>query len=439
MLTLAAPDSAIALVRSDGSELTYGELRAERTMVASKLRGAGTVGIAIHDPARFVVAALGAWEAGAAVVPLLHQADELASRTRVRALIDEQLDVHERSGAPLDPRVGLVLFTSGSSGPPKAVLLSREGILANVEAILSYLPVKTFPRTAIVLPLGYSYALVGQVLTTLKAGGTLLLLGDLHYPPLQLEAMARLDADGLSSVSTSLTLLARAAGEGGAKPRLGYVASAGGPLLPSTVAAVRAAFPGARLFNQYGLTEASPRVAAISDAEPEFERGSVGRALPGVNVSIDREGEIVVRGPSVMLGYLDDPAGTARVLSSDGALRTGDAGRIDANGYLYVDGRNDGVVKCGGERVSVDDVAGEIKAWVADAAVIAVADEILGARLVAFVEAGESALPRLRKALREKLSPAKRPTRIVALDSLPRRPSGKIDLAALKALAESKR
>src|SRR5262249_22326873 len=160
-------------------------------------------------------------------------------------------------------------------------LLSRAGIETNVEAILSYLPVREHPRTAVVLPLSYSYALVGQVLTTLRAGGTLLLLGDLAYPPLQLEAMARFAASGLSSVPTSLKLLSQAAAESAARPPLGYLASAGAPLSAATVATVRAAFPQARLFNQYGLTEASPRVTALSDAEPEFAQGSVGRALPG--------------------------------------------------------------------------------------------------------------------------------------------------------------
>src|SRR4029077_16597105 len=82
--------------------------------------------------------------------------------------------------------------------------------------------------------------------------------GDLPYPPLQLEAMVRFGATGLSSVPTSLRLFAQAAGTD--RPPLGYIASAGAPLTASTVDAVRTAFPGARLFNQYGLTEASPRV-----------------------------------------------------------------------------------------------------------------------------------------------------------------------------------
>src|SRR5207248_5983158 len=118
---------------------------------------------------------------------------------------------------------------------------------------------------------------------------------------------------------------------------------------------VGSAFGAVRFFNQYGLTEASPRVTAVSDDEPAFALGSVGRALPGISVfavgesgarlPTDASGELAVRGPSVMLGYLGDAAATARVLSTDGTLRTGDWGRVDRNGYVYVEGRKDGVVK----------------------------------------------------------------------------------------------
>jgi long-chain acyl-CoA synthetase len=437
---------AAVLIRSTGETLTDADLRASVSRAAAALRGAGTVGVAVADPCGFVIAALGAWEAGAAVVPLdvragPHWIDSAAQRAGAGALVrnaapDGTLEVEPRAGRPLDPRVGLVLFTSGSSGPPKGVLLSRQGLEANVEAILSYLPVRQHPRTAVVLPLGYSYALVGQVLTTLRAGGTLLLLGDLPYPPLQLEAMARLEAGGLSSVPTSLRLLSQAAAESDRKPPLGYLASAGAPLGAKALQAMRAAFPGALMFNQYGLTEASPRVSAISDAEPEFARGSVGRPLPGIQVRAGDDGEIRVRGPSVMLGYLDDPEATARVLSADGELRTGDVGRVE-NGYLWVEGRADGVVKSGGERVSLEEVAAAARACagVAEASVVAVPDDLLGARLVAFVEAAEAAVPAVRKALRESLPPAKRPQRIVALEKLPRLPSGKIDLRALKEMA----
>ena len=342
-------------------------------------------------------------------------------------------------------RVALVLFTSGSSAEPKGVLLSREGLEANVRAIVDYLPIAKAPRTAVVVPLSYSYGLVGQVLTTLHVGGTLVLLGDLPYPALQVEAMRRLGAQGLSAVPASLRLLARAAIASPAtqRPVFAYVASAGAPLDATTVDLVRQAFPGARLWNQYGLTEASPRVTALEDSDEAFDRGSVGRALPGIEVwtcsddgqrlAPGLEGELVVRGPSVMLGYLDDASGTQRVLSADGSLRTGDAGTVDAEGFVFVTGRLDGVVKCAGERVSVEEIAAALRtvAGVRDACVVAVPHPELGASLHAYVEAGANLVPALRAFVREHFTPAKRPVKFVTLDALPRTASGKVAIGAL--------
>ncbi|MGA9523965.1 MAG: class I adenylate-forming enzyme family protein [Myxococcaceae bacterium] len=452
------PD-APALMSSGGDALDYGALDAVTSALAGRLRAEGAgpgvpIGVAAGKPLEFLLGALAIWRTGAVLVPLDSRGgakwvQQIASRAGVlgivsRATASGELDF-ARAGysAPgeVDRRAAMVLFTSGSSGAPKGVVLSEEGIVANVAAILSYLPVAEFPRTAITLPLSYSYALVGQALTTLHAGGTVLLLGDLAFPALQVEAMWRLRASGFSSVPTSFRQIVRIVEElpGDARPSLGYLASAGGMLDAGTAEAIRTAFPAARFFNQYGLTEASPRVCAIEASDPKFAAGSVGRALPGLEVISDAAGELLVRGPSVMLGYLGDVEGTSRVLSSDGWLRTGDAGMVDADGHVFVSGRNDGVVKCAGERVSVEEIAGHLRTATGaeDVCVVAVADAQLGARLVAFVEGGPDQVDALRRIAREELPPAKRPVRIHALAALPRTHNGKFDLGALKALAEN--
>jgi long-chain acyl-CoA synthetase len=407
-----------------------------------------------------VVAALGAWRLGAVVVPAdprgpAHAAERTALRAGAAAVALGPDDVRVREGAAPrehDPRAALVLSTSGSSAEPKLVLLGRDGIGANVRAILRYLPVRRAPRTAVVVPLSYSYGLVGQVLTTLESGGALLLLGDVPFATTQIDRMRALGAEGLSTVPSAIRLLARAAlDEGGAPLPLAYVASAGAALDAATVDLARAAFPGATLFDQYGLTEASPRVTALSDREPPFARRSAGRALEGLEVfAVDEggarcppgvEGEIAVRGPSVMLGYLDDAEATARALLADGALRTGDRGHVDDDGYLYVAGRRDGVVKVSGERVSLEEIAATLRRapGVRDAAVVAVPHADLGAELHAFLEAEGEAVRAARELARAELSPAKRPTRIVAIAALPRTTSGKIALGELDTLARRPR
>jgi acyl-CoA synthetase (AMP-forming)/AMP-acid ligase II len=457
---IAGREDAIALVSSVGREVTYAELRARVDRGASTLVDLGAeagrvVAVAVTDPSAFVVAVFAVWQSGAAVVPVDTRAGEplvvaTAARAGASALVrgvddDGALVVERHAGRPIDPRASLVLFTSGSSAEPKGVVLSAAGIEENVRAIVGYLPVGSSPRTAVVVPLSYGYGLVGQVMTTLHVGGTLVLLSDVAYPALQLEGMSRFRVSGLSAVPTSLRMLARAALESPVetRPALSYVASAGGVLDAATVDRIREAFPAARIFNQYGLTEASPRVTAIESTEAPFARGSVGRALDGISVwaadtdgrrlAPGLEGELFMRGPSVMLGYLGDAAATERAITPDGALRTGDVGWVDDDGYVFVAGRADGVVKCGGERVSVEEIAAVLRSadGVRDAYVVAVPHPDHGAKLYAFVEGDGDLSASLRRFVRDRLPPAKRPSRFVTMTALPRTANGKIARAAL--------
>ena len=460
-------DAATALVRSDGRTLSYAALReaAEaggRQLVSQQLGTGDVVGVALVEPAEFLLAAVAVWKSGAALLPLDVRGgralwEQTAQRARVAGVVtglqpDLSLAYAPREGAErVDERAGLVLFTSGSTGPPRGVVLSRDGVAANVEAICDYLPLAAHPRTAVVQPLFHVSALVGQVLTTLRAGGALVLLSDLVLPRKQLEAMSALAASGLSAPPATLRQLART--WGGLEPRpplaLGYVASAGSALDAATVREVRAALAPARFFNQYGLTEASPRVTWISDADPGFDRGSVGRALPGVEVAAfaddgqplpaGAEGALRVRGPSVMLGYQGDDAATRAAVSIDGWLTTGDRGHVDAQGQVFVAGRADGVVKVAGERVGLESVASALRAakGVDELAVVALPDDVLGARLVAAATGAEDLEAAVRELARERLPPVMRPSRILRVDALPRTAGEKIDGAALESLVRA--
>lgn len=444
-----------ALITSQGESWPLERLQTEVAALAAQLRAQGAgpgvvVAARAPTPAKQVVAALACLETRAVLLPIdastpIQAQERLLARARPHVLL---ADAPARTGASrelLDARAGLLLFTSGSSGEPKGVVLSRAGLDANVDGILSYLPVREFPRTAVVLSLGYSYALVGQVLTTLRAGGTVLLLNDLPTPAAQWEAMLAHQALGLSSVPFSLRRLAQAAKAGGQGEQLRYVASAGGALDRATALQLSQTFPRARRYNQYGLTEASPRVAAIGDDDPGFAQGAAGRPLPGVEVWAESpdgarlgprgKGELYVRGPSVMLGYLDDPEGTAKVLRPDGALRAGDSGWVDERGLLFVEGRSDGVVKCAGERVHAQEVARVLReATGLELAVVARPHPEWGHRLRVFYEAPDGARPAWAQAVKA-LTWAARPYRFDRVPAIPRTAQGKHDLAALDALA----
>jgi long-chain acyl-CoA synthetase len=460
-------DTHDAIVTSDGRATTYGELSARVADGAARLTAAGlTAGHAVvvsaRAPAAFCEAALAAWRAGLVVVPADPRAPEaavssLSARAGAAAVLtggeagdDVSIALHVKDCRAHDPDLALLLSTSGSSAAPKLVALATEGVLANVHAILSYLPVADAPRTAVLLPLSYSYGLVGQVLTTLFTGGTLLLLGDVPFASKQVERMRALSADGLSTVPTQLRSIMRALEEDGDTLALTYVANAGAAWDAETRTRAKACFPRATFFNQYGLTEASPRVTALSDAEEPFARGSVGRPIAGMSVRAVDEGgsavppgtlgELEVRGPSVMRGYLDDDAATARALTG-GWLRTGDAGHVDEAGYVWVAGRRDGVVKCAGERVSVEEIAATLRAAGVEAelAVVAIDHDELGAELWAFVEGPEAVVKDLRRAAVATLSPPKRPAHVVALPALPRTANGKLASGELRAEAMRRR
>jgi acyl-coenzyme A synthetase/AMP-(fatty) acid ligase len=248
----ASRDDAEALVTSRGEALRYAELRRAVETAAAVLQATGVgpgrvVAVRVKDPAGALVAMLAALAAGGCVLPL----DTRAGEAGVQAVIDRarpaavvmscMLDGQLAFDAPPNPRTldedaALLLFTSGSSGEPKGVVLGAGAVSANVDAILAYLPVAAHARTAILLPMSYSYALVGQALVTLRAGGTALMLGDIGFPALQLEAMVRFGATGLSSVPPSLRWVCQAAleAEPHERPRLGYLASAGAALDETT-------------------------------------------------------------------------------------------------------------------------------------------------------------------------------------------------------------
>jgi acyl-CoA synthetase (AMP-forming)/AMP-acid ligase II len=186
-------------------------------------------------------------------------------------------------------------------------------------------------------------------------------------------------------------------------------------------------------------------VSAISSRShaAAFAAGSVGPALPGLELRVNDEGRLFVRGPSVMLGYADDPAATRAVLDDAGWLETGDVGRLDGHGNLFVEGRRDGVVKCAGERVSVEEIAAVLRRadGVRDAHVLAAPHPETGVSLWAFVECAgvPEQVARLRAFLRAELSPAKRPAHVVAVDALPRGPNGKVAAQELHARIQAKK
>jgi acyl-CoA synthetase (AMP-forming)/AMP-acid ligase II len=392
--------------------LTRQRLLADIERASEALRRAGLAGgdkvlLTLPNGPEQLIALFALSDCGAVVMPM-NPALGVEERTRIEALARPDFIVGSRDGQKvysgvyvsrsseaIDDHDGLedvamIIFTSGTTGVPKGVMLTEAGILANAESVATYLDLSDRDRSLVFLPLSYGYAL-SQVLSTLTAGGTVVLLQSLRYPKEAFQAMSRHAVTGLGGVPTSLAILARHQKSAPADlPRLRYILSAGGPLAPTLLDEIQGAFSGVTVFNNYGCTEIGPRATAFDCSAFPGKLGSIGRAIPGVNLTLVASGspvqvpgeigEIVLSGPSLMKGYYRDPQTTASRMSRFG-FHTGDYASFDGDGFLYYLGREDDIFKSAGEKVSAKEVEDVVMAHqdVTEAAVIAHPDALLGA------------------------------------------------------------
>lgn len=329
---------------------------------------------------------------------------------------------------PLHPDLALLLSTSGSTGSPKLVRLSAASLVANAESIGDYLALGPAERAPTTLPLSYSYGL--SVVHSHLAAGAALVLGD--FPVVQREtwdALTRHAATSFAGVPLSYQLLRRLRFDPRRHPSLRTYTQAGGRLDEETkrwlLDAATAA--GARCFVMYGQTEATARISYVPPELLPVKLDSIGRAIPGGELTLDpANGEILYRGPNVMLGYAQARADLALGDVQHGLLRTGDLGRVDADGCFTVTGRLKRFLKLAGVRVSLDELERGLEQALGGAVACGGGDEALQVRT-------ELDLPvaRIHAVLQERFGIAPALAQVRAGVALARLPSGKIDYAAL--------
>ena len=343
-----------------------------------------------------------------------------------------------------DPAGAAVLqYTGGTTGVPKAAMLSHANLAANAEAMVIHVGGEREDQDRIlgVLPLFHVFALTTVLLFALRIGGEMVLLPRFELEQ-TLKTIARRRPSYFPAVPTLYNAIATAAA--GRPVDLSGIRAciSGGAPLPAEVREAFQRTTGGRLVEGYGLSEASP-IITCNPIAGENRDGSAGIPFPGTTIEIrDPEaphallepglvGEICARGPQVMAGYWNRPDETAKVFTPDGALRTGDLGRLDEDGYLFIVDRMKDLIICSGYNVYprvIEEALYEHPA-VAEAVVIAVPDPYRGQAPKAFValKAGQSATPEeLAAFLVDKVSKIEAPKAIEIRPSLPRTLIGKL-------------
>lgn len=350
----------------------------------------------------------------------------------------------------IDIDLACLIYTSGTTGEPKGVMSTHANVAFAASSIIQYLENRPEDVIINVLPLSFDYGLY-QLLMVFKFGGTLVLERSFAYPAAALRRIEQERVTGLPGVPTLFAMLLQMDLSRFDLSSIRYLTNTAAALPVEHIRRLREAFPWARLYSMYGLTECK-RTLYLPPEELDRRPGSVGIAIPGTEVWIEDEagnrlgpgevGELVVRGSHVMQGYWGDPEETAKRYRpgrypAERLLYTGDLFRMDEEGFLYFVARKDDIIKSRGEKVAPKEVESVLYQLpgVVEAAVIGVPDEVLGQAIKAFVVCGDGHTLTEQEVLRHcarHLEDFMIPRTVEFRTSLPKTPSGKIQKSALR-------
>jgi acyl-CoA synthetase (AMP-forming)/AMP-acid ligase II len=364
-------------------------------------------------------------------------------RMTLDTALREQASPKPVGSIPVD--LAALIYTSGSTGQPKGVMMAHQNIRFTTDSLVEYLRLRSDDRILNVLPLAFDYGLY-QLFMAVRLGAMIALERSFVFPAHVVRRMMEEEITVFPGVPTIFaTLLALHRSTGTTLPTVKRVTNTAAALPPEWNGELQRLFPSALLFRMYGLTECK-RVCYLEPEQLERRPTSVGRAIPGTEVFLLRpDGQVAapgepgilhVRGPHVMLGYWQQPELTRKMIKpgayeGDRVLCSHDLFTTDEDGFLYFVARTDEIIKTRGEKVSPVEVESALYAipGVLEAAVIGVADDVLGEGIYAFVAADPRAgltEQSVKRACLGRLESFMVPSRVIFREALPKTGTGKL-------------
>jgi len=357
-------------------------------------------------------------------------------------------DATLRSHPHIDGDMAAILYTSGSTGNPKGVVLSHKNMVTGARSVASYLGNHADDRLLAVLPFSFDYGL-SQLTTAFSVGASVALM-DYLLPRDVIRAVDRYNISGLAAVPPIWNQLAQLEWSESATSSLRYITNSGGAMPQATTTKLRTSLPRTQVFLMYGLTEAF-RSTYLPPDQIDRRPDSIGKAIPNAEIMVVRQdgtecgpnepGELVHRGSLVALGYWNDPTKTAeRFKPSPGrpagiplqeiAVWSGDQVRCDKEGYLYFISRLDEMIKTSGYRVSPSEVEEVVYhlPGVKEAAAIGLPHPMIGQAILLVVHGDEHLTEKdILGHCKKELPNFMVPQEILLLDEMPHNQNGKID------------
>ena len=317
--------------------------------------------------------------------------------------------------------LAFLMFTSGTTGVPKGVMLTDQNIVSNLEYIKKYFDVRGMKRICIGRPLVHIAVLTGELLYALCNGLTIYFYEEAFIPQRLMSYLYNNQIEIFCATPTLYSLLAATNKNRECPLRIGVVS---GEILSGKVARrIAEAFPCTDYYHVYGLTEHSPRISALTPKEFKEKCNSVGRPIDGIAVKIIGD-ELLVKSDSVMKGYYGDTKRTNKKICN-GWLHTGDRAHIDKDGYLYIDGRIDNMIIRAGINIYPEEIELAAKDCEGVEDCLVFGEHTDYGELITLQYIGSIESKDLRKHLAKTCNPNIVPNKIEKVEYIGRSPSGK--------------